>query len=86
MSDAAERHTRLNEEQRTEAIKRAEEQDRAGIGEPGVESASGRDRAGDELPRNAGTNQNDADLSGFVPPEGSVSGTRVGPGGDPTGA
>ncbi len=86
MTDAPDRLSNMNQDERVHAIKRSEEMDRAGIGEPGLESASGRDRARDELPRSLGTNQGPADVSDVAPPEGSVKGTRVGERGDPTGA
>jgi hypothetical protein len=54
-------------EERAETIKRAENKKRAGIGQPGIESASGRDRSQGEFPRQAGTNVNDVDLSGALP-------------------
>jgi hypothetical protein len=57
-----------SDDERADIIKRAEGEDRAGIGEPGLESASGRDRAGGELPRNFGTNQGGkVDLTGIAP-------------------
>jgi hypothetical protein len=86
MSHQHDQHHQLSQEERVAAIKRAEAEGRKGIGQPGVESASGRDRAGTELPRNAGTNQNDVDLSRVAPPPGAVQGSRTGPQGDPTGA
>lgn len=57
------------------------------VGQPGVESALGRDRSQGELPRAAGFNRQtgDLDLSQIVPPEGAVSGSRVTEEGDPTG-
>ena len=85
MTDAPERLSNLSQDERVDAIKRSEEMDRAGIGEPGLESASGRDRAGEELPRSLGTNQGPADIDDVVPPKGSVKGTRVGEEGDVTG-
>lgn len=77
---------RLSDEQeRAAVIKQAEREGRAGIGEPGLESASGRDRAGTELPRNFGTNQGDVYIASVAPPPGSIDGSRVGSDGDPTG-
>ncbi len=86
MTDAPDRLSNLSRDERVEAIKRSEEMDRAAIGEPGLESASGRDRAHGELPTSLGTNQGPADVSDVAPPEGSVKGTRVGERGDVTGA
>ncbi len=64
-----------SDDERADIIQQAEEQGRAGIGEPGLESASGRDRAGEELPRNLGTNQGGtADLSGIAPERENESG------------
>lgn len=76
----------MTDDERARVIKRAEAEGRAGIGVPGLESASGRDRAGGELPRNFGTNQNDADVEAVAPPRGAVEGSRVGADGDPTGS
>jgi hypothetical protein len=75
-----------DDDHRAEVIKRAQDKDRAGIGKPGVESASGRDRSHDELPRNFGTNANDADVDSVAPPRDHMQGSRVGPSGDPTGS
>lgn len=86
MTDAPDRLSNLSRDERLDAIKRSEEMDRAGIGEPGLESASGRDRSHGELPGSLGTNQGPADVSDVAPPEGSVKGTRIGERGDPTGA
>jgi hypothetical protein len=56
------------------------------IGQPGIESASGRDRSKGELPAGFGTDDGNIDTSAVAPPPGTVQGTRVGPQGDPTGA
>jgi hypothetical protein len=56
------------------------------IGQPGIESASGRDRSKGELPAGFGTDDGTIDISAVAPPPGTVQGTRVGPQGDPTGA
>lgn len=85
MSDHGLNKMDMPQDERVDTIKRSETQDRAGIGEPGVESASGRDRSEGELPRQAGTNVNDADLSGVMP-RNQNQGSRVGEQGDPTGA
>ena len=71
---------------RLRAIKRSEASGREGLGQPGIESAAGRDRAGTELSRNFATNTNEIDVDSVAPPPGSVQGTRVTPEGDPTGA
>ena len=71
---------------RAEVIKRAETEGRKAVGQPGVESASGRDRSHGELQTNLGTNQNDADIDAIAPSRGTVEGSRVGPSGDPTGS
>jgi hypothetical protein len=76
----------MSPDERAAAIKRAEAEGRKGIGQPGVESALGRDRSMGELPRNFGTNANDANIDAVAPAPNTVQGTRVGPGGDPTGA
>ena len=59
-------------------------------GQPGVESALGRDRTQGELPRDLGTNRREGDsraeLDRVAPPPGAVEGTRIGQAGDPTGA
>ena len=86
MTDAPDRLSNLSQDERVDAIKRSEKKDRAGIGEPGLESASGRDRSHGELDGSFGTNQGPADVSHVAPPEGSVKGTRVDERGDVTGA
>ena len=59
-------------------------------GQPGVESALGRDRAQGELPRDLGANRptgdSRAEIDQLAPPPGAVEGSRIGPEGDPTGA
>jgi len=85
MSDHGLNKMDMPQDERVETIKRSEAHDREGIGEPGVESASGRDRSQGELPRQAGTNVNDVDISGVVPQQ-HGQGSRTGEQGDPTGA
>ena len=59
-------------------------------GQPGVESALGRDRTQGELPRDLGTNRQEGDsraeIDRVAPRPGAVEGSRIGEAGDPTGA
>lgn len=74
-----------SDEQRLQASERDAKGNRAEIGQPGIESASGRDRSKGELAPSFGTNEGTIDLSSVAPPPGAVEGTRVGEQGDPTG-
>ena len=70
----------------TEAMQSSDQQKLRHIGNPGIESASGRDRSKGELTANFGTDEGPLDLSEVAPPPGSVEGSRVGAEGDPTGS
>jgi hypothetical protein len=79
------RDEQTSEGQAPQSMNAPETQQRTTIGQPGIASASGRDRSQGELPASFGTDQGSLDLSGVAPPPGAVEGTRVGEAGDPTG-
>ena len=80
------RQERSTGEQPPRSMKDGDHQKRASIGQPGIESASGRDRSRGELPASFGTDEGSIDLSAVAPPRGAVEGSRVGTEGDPTGS
>ena len=77
---------RVSGGQPTQPMKTSDQQKPTRIGQPGIESASGRDRSKGELPASFGSDEGSIDLSEVAPPPGAVEGTRVGTEGDPTGS
>jgi hypothetical protein len=72
--------------QPSQPMKTSDQQKPSRIGQPGIESASGRDRSKGELPATFGTDEGSIDLSEVAPAPGAIEGSRVGTEGDPTGS